>query len=240
MFSRPLAFVLLALGCVTAAAGGAYLATRHNAAESHDHGGPRRPLAAATPGSTVGSAGQRARSRKPKPSVSSAISVHRRRVESRAKTDPAPAPVAAAAGSRRPEARGFGARAGAAPRPERAVRSRDGPLNGAGVAGQPAARTAGGRPSRRLLPPAPAAGAGQARGAAARAAARAAVRGSDPALVLGDRPAAGNVAVVGARAPRRSRRSAGLARRHGGGARGDSRGRARDRQRHRDRQGAAR
>lgn len=30
MFSRPLAFLLLALGCVTAAAGGAYVATRHN------------------------------------------------------------------------------------------------------------------------------------------------------------------------------------------------------------------
>jgi hypothetical protein len=32
MFSRPLAFLLLALGCVTAAAGGAYMATRQNAA----------------------------------------------------------------------------------------------------------------------------------------------------------------------------------------------------------------
>jgi hypothetical protein len=31
MFSRPLAFVLLALACVTAAAGSAYVATRHNA-----------------------------------------------------------------------------------------------------------------------------------------------------------------------------------------------------------------
>ena len=31
MFSRPLAFLLLALGCVTAAAGGAYVATRQNA-----------------------------------------------------------------------------------------------------------------------------------------------------------------------------------------------------------------
>ena len=30
MFSKPLAFVLLALGCLTAAAGGAYMATRHN------------------------------------------------------------------------------------------------------------------------------------------------------------------------------------------------------------------
>jgi hypothetical protein len=35
MFSKPLAFGLLALGCVTAAAGGAYVATRHNAGESH-------------------------------------------------------------------------------------------------------------------------------------------------------------------------------------------------------------
>lgn len=34
MFSKPLALGLLALGCVTAAAGGAYLATRHNAAET--------------------------------------------------------------------------------------------------------------------------------------------------------------------------------------------------------------
>jgi hypothetical protein len=34
MFSKPLALGLLALGCVTAAAGGAYLATRHNAAEA--------------------------------------------------------------------------------------------------------------------------------------------------------------------------------------------------------------
>jgi type IV secretory pathway VirB10-like protein len=33
MFSKPLAFGLLALGCVTAAAGGAYLATRHTAAD---------------------------------------------------------------------------------------------------------------------------------------------------------------------------------------------------------------
>ncbi len=32
MFSKPLAFGLLALGCVTAAAGGAYVATRHNTA----------------------------------------------------------------------------------------------------------------------------------------------------------------------------------------------------------------
>jgi type IV secretory pathway VirB10-like protein len=33
MFSKPLAFALLALGCLTAAAGGAYVATRHNNAD---------------------------------------------------------------------------------------------------------------------------------------------------------------------------------------------------------------
>ena len=34
MFSKPLALLLLALGCLTAAAGGAYVATRHNATEA--------------------------------------------------------------------------------------------------------------------------------------------------------------------------------------------------------------
>jgi type IV secretory pathway VirB10-like protein len=33
MFSKPLAFALLAVGCLTAAAGGAYVATRHNTAD---------------------------------------------------------------------------------------------------------------------------------------------------------------------------------------------------------------
>ena len=34
MFSKPVAFVLLALGCLTAAAGGAYVATRHNLSDA--------------------------------------------------------------------------------------------------------------------------------------------------------------------------------------------------------------
>ena len=42
MFSRPLAFILLALGCVTAAAGGAYVATRQNAAQ------PATPVASSS------------------------------------------------------------------------------------------------------------------------------------------------------------------------------------------------
>jgi hypothetical protein len=49
MFSRPLAFVLLALGCVTAAAGGAYVATRHNATDA----GTVVASAPATPSATV-------------------------------------------------------------------------------------------------------------------------------------------------------------------------------------------
>ena len=49
MFSRPLAFVLLALGCVTAAAGGAYVATRHNGTDA----GTVVASAPATPSATV-------------------------------------------------------------------------------------------------------------------------------------------------------------------------------------------
>ena len=44
MLSRPVPFILLALGCLTAAGGGAYLATRHNAAD---------PAVAATMPATV-------------------------------------------------------------------------------------------------------------------------------------------------------------------------------------------
>jgi hypothetical protein len=46
MFSRPLAFLLLALGCVTAAAGGAYVATRHNASEAVSSASAAPPVAA--------------------------------------------------------------------------------------------------------------------------------------------------------------------------------------------------
>ena len=49
MFSRPLAFLLLALGCVTAAAGGAYVATRHTATDAPS----LMASAPATPSATV-------------------------------------------------------------------------------------------------------------------------------------------------------------------------------------------
>ena len=49
MFSKPLALVLLALGCLTAAAGGAYVATRHNATEA----GTAAQISAAEPAAAV-------------------------------------------------------------------------------------------------------------------------------------------------------------------------------------------
>lgn len=57
MFSKPLAFVLLALACVTAAAGGAYVATRHNApeavAQAPAPAATAAPAAATTPSQPV-------------------------------------------------------------------------------------------------------------------------------------------------------------------------------------------
>jgi hypothetical protein len=60
MFSKPLAFALLAVGCLTAAAGGAYVATRHNTADvavvppsAATPGGAPAPTAAAAPGAVA-------------------------------------------------------------------------------------------------------------------------------------------------------------------------------------------
>lgn len=55
MFSRPVAIFLLALGCVTAAAGGAYVATRHNATEPAATASSA-PAPAATPDALTSSA----------------------------------------------------------------------------------------------------------------------------------------------------------------------------------------
>jgi hypothetical protein len=52
MFSKPLAFVLLALGCLTAAAGGAYFAARHNASDAAAVSAAAGP-ASSTPAATA-------------------------------------------------------------------------------------------------------------------------------------------------------------------------------------------
>jgi hypothetical protein len=56
MFSKPLAFFLLALGCVTAAAGGAYVANRHNATEPVVATAPVAANTAGTPSAVAGPA----------------------------------------------------------------------------------------------------------------------------------------------------------------------------------------
>lgn len=75
MFSRPLAFVLLALGCVTAAAGGAYVATRHNATDV--------PAATAAPVASVAPAASQPATTQPVAETEAAVSS--------ARTEPAPA-----------------------------------------------------------------------------------------------------------------------------------------------------
>ncbi len=57
MFSKPLAFVVLALACLTAAAGGAYIATRRNLSEAAATG---RPVSAPAPAALTAASGSQA------------------------------------------------------------------------------------------------------------------------------------------------------------------------------------
>ena len=151
MFSRPLAFFLVALGCVTAAAGGAYMATRHNAAEMATTAAAVQSPAATTPDSTT-------------PAKPSSLSV----AETEAAVSPAPASappkvVKAEADppqiptARRPEIAPGKPVAGVpqqTPRPARSepAVTRTVPMNGAGVAGQPQAEA---QPAPVQAPPPP-------------------------------------------------------------------------------------
>jgi len=134
MFSRPLAFFLVALGCVTAAAGGAYVATRHNAAETATTAAAQPATAAPTPNPTA--------SAKPSslPVAETEAAVSPVSATSKALTAEAePRQIAAA---RRPEAV---PQKPAATVPQRTTRpsqadtpvARTVPMNGAGVTGQP-------------------------------------------------------------------------------------------------------
>ena len=113
MFSRPLAFVLLALGCVTAAAGGAYVANRHNSAEVAV---ATAPAPAAAPAAPTGSMGQ-AQAPVPGPVAETEAAVSGAKIEPAAalkaeKPESAP-PVAA----RRAEAAAPKSRPAPAPKP---------------------------------------------------------------------------------------------------------------------------
>jgi Bacterial conjugation TrbI-like protein len=81
MFSRPLAFLLLALACVTAAAGGAYVATRRSV--------PDAPAAAAAPGAPSSGAVKSA------PAGSQPVTETEAAVSSPAPTAPGPSTVPA-------------------------------------------------------------------------------------------------------------------------------------------------
>lgn len=96
MFSRPLAFLLLALACITAAAGGAYVATRRNV--------PDAPAAAAV----APPAGDAVKAPAPQPvtETEAAVSSPKPAVPAPtapAPTAPAPEPAPAVAPSRRAE-----------------------------------------------------------------------------------------------------------------------------------------
>ena len=127
MFSRPLAFILLALGCVTAAAGGAYVATRQNAAQP-------APIATASSAGHVGGSRFRdaAPTAQPVAETEAAVTSVKPEVPAKTATSDTPARVAAAPKSS-PEpapSRRRAADAPAAPAATRALRSRAAPRAG--------------------------------------------------------------------------------------------------------------
>jgi hypothetical protein len=99
MFSRPLAFLLLALACITAAAGGAYVATRRNVPD----------VPGATAGAPAAGSAVKAPASQPVTETEAAVSSPK----------PAPEPTPAVAPSRRAEA-APSRKSAPAPRPEHA------------------------------------------------------------------------------------------------------------------------
>ncbi len=117
MFSRPLAFLLLALACITAAAGGAYVATRRSVPDS-----PAVPSTAAAPASTA----------KPAPAPSQPVTETEAAVSS-----PKPAPEAAPEPAAIPAAVPAPAPRADAPAPRKSTATAHG-NHSAPVAGHPA------------------------------------------------------------------------------------------------------
>ena len=154
MFSRPLAFFLVALGCVTAAAGGAYVATRHNAAEIAVTMSTGQPATAATTPEATASA-------KPTPlpvaeteaAVSSASSAPK---PAKAEAEPAPARAPTSTAGRRETAaqKPVASAPPQAARPEPAV-ARTVPMNGAGVTAPPQPEQQAAPVQAAPLPPVP-------------------------------------------------------------------------------------
>ena len=158
MFSRPLALFLVVLGCVTAAAGGAYVATRHNAAEIATTASSQPATAATAPDSTASAKPSSLPVAETEAAVSSpaspaSVAAKPGRVE-------ADLPATAAPIARRPEAAASKPMAPAprqASRPARTepVAARTVPMNGAGAAGQPQPEPQAAPVQATPLPPAP-------------------------------------------------------------------------------------
>lgn len=114
MFSKPLAFALLAVSCLTAAAGGAYIATRHNSAEV----ATTAPAPASAPMPTQASPAS------PAPVAETEATVTPSTPSTPAKAERDEAPASAPAPARRPTPRPeppAGTRAARATTPQRTV-----------------------------------------------------------------------------------------------------------------------
>jgi len=139
MFSRPLAFLLLALATITAAAGGAYVATRHNV--------PEAPVAApVTPAST--STAAQSQPSQPVAETEAAVSSAKPAASPAPAETPAPetrhAEPAATKKSTPPPARN--ASASNSPRPPAPAPARNGPAHNAPARNAPATGAAVAQP----------------------------------------------------------------------------------------------
>ena len=199
MLSRPVPFILLALGCLTAAGGGAYLATRHNAAD---------PAVAATMPATVPEAVSRPATETATPQ---AVSETEAAVTPEKADQPAAEAPATVANAERP-VRARQRRAEPKPAPSR----RADPPAKAGRPNHPDDERPTGRGSRAACRAAAGgAGRGRAGQGGAAAATSAGVRGSDRPGICRDRAPARDVDLQRTGAGRGSGRGARLARRHG-------------------------
>jgi hypothetical protein len=130
MFSKPLAFLLLALGCLTAAAGGAYVATRHNTTEAV----VTQSAAATTPATPVTDAAPTLPSSQPVAETEAAVSgkkIGASAAQKAEKMEPAPAPVPRRPDAVAPKPSPVPSKAPAGARTEPAA-GRTVPMNGAG------------------------------------------------------------------------------------------------------------
>jgi type IV secretory pathway VirB10-like protein len=139
MFSKPLAFVLLALGCLTAAAGGAYVANRHTSTEPVAATAPAAD-AAATPAANPAPAQT---SSKPVAETEAAVSGTPTAAPRATKADSAQVPAAKRAEPAAPKS---------APAPQAAPVQRTVPMTGGAPAAQPQAEPQ----QASVQPPAPA------------------------------------------------------------------------------------